>query len=125
MEVIFIFIEWIEAHPVTSGAIGVIIMGIIHFIRKKYSNPNIKSVFYTFGKKYKVTCVHEFVPADRSSGYISHQHSRPEQWNKFIDIKTSLCGLRHHVIPKDTEKILTVVICKTPFSKEKMIHFNR
>ncbi len=86
----------------------------------------IQPVFWTFGKKYKILAVHKYQKSDDISGY-KHvgQNSRPDQWKKLIDINPSFCGLRYHVIPKNKDDILTVVISRNGSEKWRTIDFNK
>jgi len=133
MEVVSTAISWIEAHPVVGGGIVTIIIGIgayftlkiIGLIFSKKTKPYIDPVFYSFRKKYVVVAVHEYIPSDHPSGYRQIQHSRPEQWSKLINIKTSLFGLRHRVMPVDSSAHLAVVIRPNKDGGEKTVLFNR
>ena len=123
-------IAWIEQHPVIGTAIlaasGFVVVRVVKYLysqmgKSPYSGP----VFYSFGKNYIVTAVHEYVPLDDSSGYKQIQHSRPDQWSKLINIKTSFFGLRHEVSPLDPSAHLAVVIRPNKKHREKHILFNR
>ena len=125
-------IEWIENHPVLGaallGAVGVISIGVWNLIKKlvekKRTSIYLGPIFYTFGKKYVVVAVHEYVANAGSSGYKQNQASRPDEWKKTIEIKSDLFGLRHKVVPMNPLSRLAVVIRTTPESRERTIRFN-
>ena len=130
MNIVLTLIDWIERHPVTGAAIlavsGVVLLGTWrYFYSKKNVSPYISPVFYSLGKNYFVTAVQEYIPSNDESGYKQIQHSRPDQWSKFINIDSSLFGLRYKVVPLDPSAHLAVVVRPTRKGKEKLILFNR
>lgn len=65
----------------------------------------VKPVFWTLGRKYKILAAHEYQESDDSSGYIHlGQNSRPDQWEKLINIQSSFLNLRHKIILKCATK---------------------
>ena len=70
--------------------------------------------------------VHKYEASDDISGYrhIS-QNSRPDQWQKIIEIRKSFLGLRHEVVPADKKDVLDVVISRDGKEKWKVIPFNK
>jgi hypothetical protein len=131
MEGILEIIGWIEKHPVVGtallGAVGYTIHGlsksIISWFRKE--NVYVGSMFWTLEKKYRVTALHKYEPSNDISGYRQIQHSRPDQWRKLIQIKSSLFGLRHVVVPLNKDDVLAVIISRNGQEIEKVINFNR
>lgn len=117
-------------------AITPIIIGLvswIYYALYKESKLNegdaasiVSPIFWTFGDKFKILAVHKFEASDDISGYrhIS-QNSRPDQWQKLIEIEKSLFGLKHEIIPREKSDILTVVISRNGTEKWKVIHFNK
>jgi hypothetical protein len=87
----------------------------------------VKPVFWSLGKKYKIFAVHKYEKTDEDqAGYIhKSQNMRSDQWKKLILIKSSFLGLRHEIIPKDKDLILTVIISRNGKEKWKLIDFNK
>lgn len=86
----------------------------------------VGSVFWTFGRKYKILAVHQFIKSEDVSGY-KHlgQNSRPDQWQKLIDIHSSFYNLRHQIVPKNNDDVMTVIISRNGKEKWKAINFNK
>jgi len=121
-------IDWLEGHPVVGGAAlgaaGVLLaQALKHWLTRRPS-PYMNPTFYALGRRYFVTAVLEQVPADTPSGYSQTQHSRPEQWSKLITIRTGLFGLRHQIVPHDSNARLIVVIRRSRNAGEKLVRFN-
>ena len=125
-------IAWIELHPVVGTAItGSVCYTIFEISRAIYrtftrTSHHINPTFWTFGKKFRVTAVHKYLPSeDSTSGYEQIQHSRPDQWKNLITIKSNWFNLHHTVIPVSKEDSLTVVISRDGKENEKYINFNK
>ncbi len=117
-------------------AVTPIVLGVVSWIYVKlYKESKINegdaasivcTVFWTLGDKHKILAVHKYEPSNDISGYRHvSQNSRPDQWQKLIEIRKSVLGLRHEVIAKNSEDILTVVISRDGKEKWKLIHFNK
>ena len=123
-------INWIEEHPVVGtailGSVGYTIVGISKSITRKLSKNSVRvsPTFWTLGKKFRIDAVHKYVPSDDASGYSQYQHSRPDQWNKLIEVKSTL-NTRHTVTPVDKNDVLVVVISRDGKENEKHIYFNK
>ena len=86
----------------------------------------VSPIFWTVGDKYKILAAHKFEASDDISGYTHiSQNSRPDQWQKLIEIKKSFLGLRHEVIPREKSYILTIIISRNGKEKWKAIKFNK
>ena len=87
----------------------------------------IKPIFWSFGRKYKIFAVHKYEKSDHDVSGYKHlgQNSRPDQWKKLINIKSSFFNLRHEVLSKDKDDILTVIISRNGSEKWKTIMFNQ
>lgn len=85
----------------------------------------IKPNFFSLRKQWKILAVHEFQQSNDISGY-KHlgQNSRPDQWQKLIEIKTKFL-FWHYISPINLSKILTVVISRDGKEKWKTISFNK
>lgn len=124
-------IAWIEQHPVVGtailGSLGYTAISILRTIHRAITNttPHIDPTFWTLGRKFRVTAVHKYLPSDDPSGYVQIQHSRPDQWQALITIKSNLYNLRHTVCPANKEDVLAVVISRDGKENEKVIYFNR
>ena len=113
------------------------VLGVLSFIYYKIYKESqlkegdaasmVKPVFWTLGDKYKILAVNKYEKNEEaSSGYVHlGQNSRPDQWKKLIDIKSSFLNLRHDVLPKNNDDILTVVISRNGSEKWKTIMFNQ
>ena len=86
----------------------------------------VKPVFWTIGKKYRILAVHNFRKSNDISGY-DHiaQNSRPDQWSKLIDIKSSFFGLRYKIVPINKDDILSVIISRNGKEKWRSVIFNK
>ena len=86
----------------------------------------VPSVFWTLEDRFKILAVHKFEPSDDISGYkhIS-QNSRPDQWQTLIQIKKSVFGIRHEIVPIRNSDILVVVISRDGKEKWKTVQFNK
>lgn len=124
-------IAWLEQHPVVGtailGSLGYTAISILKSIHRAIINtsPHISPTFWTLGQKFRITAVHKYLPSDGPSGYKQIQHSRPDQWQELISIKSSLCNLRHRVYPKNNEDVLAVIISRNGKENQKVINFNR
>jgi len=88
---------------------------------------SVRPSFWTLGRKFKILAVHKYEKSeDDVSGY-KHlgQNSRKDQWKKLIKIKSYYFNLKHEIIPKDSEDILTVIISRNGKEKWKNISFNK
>lgn len=117
-------------------AITPIIIGLISWIYYKLYKESklnegdaasiVSPIFWTLGDKYKILAVHKFKISDDVSGYRHlSQNSRPDQWQKLIDVKKAIFGIRHEIVPKENTDILTVVISRNGIEKWKVINFNK
>jgi hypothetical protein len=124
-------IDWIEKHPVVSaaliGCVAYTLQGIINMIRKAATKPvtYIKPIFWSYGKKYKILAVHLYLPSEDPSGYIQHQHSRPDQWVKLISINSSFMNCRHKITPVSDTDVLAIIISRDGQENHKVLNFNR
>ena len=83
-------------------------------------------VFWTLGDKFKILAVHKYEVSDDISGYRHvSQNSRPDQWQELIEVRRSILGLRHEVVPKGKKDILTVIISRNGKEKWRVIQFNK
>jgi hypothetical protein len=123
-------VNWIEKNPVVGtailGSVGYTIVGASRSILRKLSKSpvHIKPTFWTLGKKFRIDAVHKYVPPDNASGYKQIQHSRPDQWNKLIEVK-SMFNFRHTVTPIDKDDVLAVCISRDGTENAKVIYFNK
>lgn len=86
----------------------------------------VKPVFWTFGTRFKIMAVHKFEASNDVSGYRHlSQNSRPDQWQKLIEVKRSVFGFRHEICPRNEGDILEVVISRNGTEKWKIIPFNK
>jgi hypothetical protein len=123
-----------------SGAVQAltpIILGVISFVYYKIYKERqlkegdaasiIKSKFWSLGRKFKILAVHKFEKSNQDVSGYKHlgQNSRPDQWRDIIDIKSSFFKLRHEVVPKNRNDILTVIISRDGKEKWKVIQFNK
>ena len=124
-------IAWLEQHPVVGtailGSLGYTAISILRAIHRaiKNTSPYISPTFWTLGRKFRIMAVHKYLPSDDPSGYTQVQHSRPDQWQELISIKSSLCNLHHRVCPKNKEDVLAVIISRNGKENQKVINFNR
>ena len=120
-------LEWIEKHPVVGAAILASIYSIVKIVSKQFTKPSltVNSVFWSFGKKYRISAVLKFTPSENSSGYTQEQYSRPDMWNQIIEVHSKFWGCRHKVVPKDPMDVLVVNISRDGKEVEKMMRFNR
>lgn len=124
-------ISWLEQHPVVGGAIllslGHTAISILRAIHRAINDagPNIGPSFWAFGRKFRISAVHKYLPSDDPSGYTQQQYSRPDQWQELISIKSSLCSLRHKVCPKNKDDVLAVIISRNGKENQKVMSFNR
>jgi len=132
--------EWLKQfnsdYANAMQAITPIIIGLVSWVYYKLYKESklnegdaaniVNPIFWTFGNKFKILAVHKFEASDDISGYkhIS-QNSRPDQWKKLIEVKKSIFGLKHEIIPKEKSDILTVIISRDGTEKWKAIHFNK
>ena len=85
----------------------------------------VKPIFWTFGKKFKILAVHKFEKSDDISGYKDvGQNSRPDQWKKLINIKSSM-NIRFKIEPINKDDILIIIISRNGKEKWRSITFNR
>ena len=126
-----LIVDWVEKHPVIGGAlfasVAYTVKGIIQTIYKWFttSSDYSKPTFWTLGKKFRITAVHQYLPSDDASGYTQIQNSRPDQWGKLITIKSTCFNLRHRIVPNEASSILAVIISRDGVEREKVISFNR
>ena len=108
--------EWLKQfnsdYANAMQAITPIIIGLVSWVYYKLYKESklnegdaaniVNPIFWTFGDKFKILAVHKFEASDDISGYkhIS-QNSRPDQWKKLIEVKKSIFGLKHEIIPKE------------------------
>lgn len=124
-------IDWIEKHPIIGAAliasVAYTIRGLINAVLKRLSMQSdyARPTFWTLGKKYRVTAVHQYFPSDDPSGYEQVQNSRPDQWKKLITIKSGFMNCYHRIVPHDPSYVLAVIICRDGVEREKVINFNR
>lgn len=124
-------INWVEKHPMIGAALlsslAYTAKGIIQAFLKRLSkeSPHVDPTFWSFGKRYRISAVQRYLPAENPSGYVQEQHSRPDQWQKLIEIKSSFMNCRHKIVPKDATQILTIIISRDGKENEKIISFNR
>ncbi|MBS0497461.1 MAG: hypothetical protein JSR51_07430 [Proteobacteria bacterium] len=86
----------------------------------------VSSVFWTLGDKFKILAVHKFELSDDISGYKHvSQNSRQDQWQALIQIKKSIFGIRHEIVPLNANDILVVVISRDGKEKWKTVQFNK
>ncbi len=116
-------------------AITPIVIGLVSWVYYKLYKESklnegdaasiVKPIFWTFGD-FKILAVHKFEISDDVSGYkhIS-QNSRPDQWQELIEVKKSIFGLRHEILPKERSDILTVIISRNGTGKWRVINFNK
>ena len=80
-------------------------------------------------QKYYILAVHQYKRSDNEPSGYKHlgQNSRPDQWRKLIEIKTSFLGFKRKIIliPKNPDDILTVVISRNGVERWKTIKFNQ
>lgn len=124
-------VDWFENHPVVGtailGCVAYTVRGIFHtfYKWKRSSSSYAKPVFWSLGKKYRITAVHQYFPSDDISGYTQVQNSRPDQWKKLITIESKLFNCRHKIVPNDKTAILALVISRNGIEREKVIFFNK
>tara|TARA_R110002073_G_scaffold271385_1_gene434748 strand:- start:12 stop:356 length:345 start_codon:yes stop_codon:yes gene_type:complete len=81
----------------------------------------VNPTFWTLGDKYKILAVHKFETSDDISGYkYISQNSRPDQWQKLIEVKKSILGLKHEIVPKEKSYILKIIISRNGTEKWKV-----
>ena len=118
------------------SAITPFVLGIISYLYYKIYKKSklkegdaaseVKPIFWTFGKKYKILAVHKFEKSDDISGYKHlSQNSRPDQWIKLVTIKDTFFHLRFKVTPNNPSDILTIVISRNGSEKWRTINFNK
>ncbi len=104
------------------------IFGFIFNIFKNNS-PDIGPVFWSLGKRYKIYALTIYEKDDSNvTGYSrlgASNHTREDQWNKIISIKSNFLNLRHEVIPKNKDIILVVKIKRNQNDDIKTISFNK
>jgi len=116
---------------ITPFALGII--SWIYFRLYKESKLNegdaasiVKPVFWTIGDKFKILAVHKYEASNDISGFTHvSQNSRSDQWQSLIEIRKSILGLRHEVVPKSENDILNVIISRDGTEKWKVIPFNK
>lgn len=122
-----------------SGAVQALtpfILAIVSFVYYKLikerelkegdAASEVGSVFWTFGRRLKILAVHQYEKSDDVSGYRHlGQNSRPDQWEKIISIQSSFCNLKHKIVPKNKDDVLTVIISRNGKEKWKVMSFNK
>ncbi len=113
-------IQWFESHPVVGtallGCVGYTVVSLLRLmtksIKKRKDSEVIKPKFFARKGTFKIAAVHQFEKTDRDvSGYVHlGQNSRPDQWQRLIEVRSSFFGLRHEIIPIRSDLILTVIV---------------
>lgn len=116
----------------TTFFVGVVIGVFYKFYKERSTQKGdaasvVKPVFHNiFLERPKIQAVHQFRKSEGVSGY-NHigQNSRPDQWEKLIEIKKSLLGIRYEIKPRKKDDILNVLISRNGREKWKSIVFNK
>ncbi|TRZ56579.1 MAG: hypothetical protein D4S02_15210 [Rhodocyclaceae bacterium] len=117
-------------------AITPIVLGVIpwvYFRLYKESKLNegdaasiVRPVFWTIRDKFKILAVHKYEASNDISGFAHvSQNSRTDQWQELIEIRKSILGLRHEIVPRNEKNILDVIISRDGTEKWKVIPFNK
>lgn len=117
-------------------AITPIVLGVISWVyfrvyRESKLNEGdaasiAKPVFWTLGDKFKILAVHKYEASNDVSGFRHvSQNCRSDQWQALIEIRKSILGLRHEIVPRDEKDVLDVVISRDGAEKWKVIPFNK
>ncbi|GAB1411239.1 hypothetical protein MASR1M90_23930 [Desulfovibrionales bacterium] len=101
------------------------------YINKKnesdeFSGKAISGSFFTFGRKFRILAVHQYIKDDGSPSGYKHERqlSRPDQWSEVISIKSKF-NLYHKVIAKNKDDILDIVISRNGKENWRVISFNK
>ena len=135
-----LMVEWLKQFNTDYAnavqAITPVILGVVSWVYYKlYKESKLKEgdatsivspVFWSFGRRFKILAVHQYEASDQTSGYTHiSQNCRPDQWQKLIEVRQSILGLRHEIIPKGESDILEVVISRNGAEKWKVVPFNK